>query len=142
MTDRIPSDHATIESHRISLGTVGRTRRLQVELPDELECAVDDVVYLSLEGDGFHATITASLHGDAAVQDAFPTRQLARTRAGEDALRAWVDDTGLTAGDALVLDVLREGYAYGLRRPGKRVVYAPPEPPNSSLADIARNLDS
>ncbi|MFC7057968.1 DUF7112 family protein [Halovenus salina] len=41
-----------------------------------------------------------------------------------------------------MFDVLRTGYAYGLRRPGERVVYSPPEQPDSSLTDIARDLDS
>jgi hypothetical protein len=37
--------------------------------------------------------------------------------------------------------VLTEGYAYGLREPGKRVVYEPVERPDSSLADIAESLE-
>lgn len=143
MTDRIPSDHTTVESHRVHLTSVGRTRRLQVELPEELDCEPGDVVSLSLEGDGSHAMVTTGLGGEATVQNAYPTRQLAREREHdtENRFRAWLDEHGLTAGDPLALDVLRAGYAYGLRRPGERVIYSPPEPPNSTLADIARNLE-
>lgn len=141
MTDRIPSDHSSIESHRVHLSTVGRTRRCQVVLPDGLDCEAGDVVFCSLEGDGGFTEITPSLDGEPTVQSVLQTRGAARTRDGTNELSAWLEGHDLTDGDALVLDVLREGYAYGLRRPGERVVYSPPDPPNSSLADIARNLD-
>ncbi len=142
MGDRIPSDHAAVDSHRVHISTIGRTRRYQIPLPAGLNCDTDDVVFLSLEGNGCYSQITASLDGEPTIQAAFRTRQAARTRDGEDALREWIAGHDLSKGDALVLDVLRAGYAYGLRRPGERVVYSPPDPPSSSLADIARNLDS
>lgn len=141
MTDRVPSDHATVDSRRVHLSTVGRTRRLQIVLPGVLDCELEDVVSLSLEDRSRWAQVTASLDGEPTLQGASRTRQAARTGTGENDLREWLDEHGLAAGDALVLDVLREGYAYGLRRPGERVVYAPPDPPDSSLADIARDLD-
>jgi len=140
VTDRIPSDHDAIDSHRVHLSTVGRTRRLQVVLPSAIECTVGDVVFVSLEGDGRYAQVTAGLDGESTLQNAFPTRQLARTQSGDDKLRAWLDDASLADGDPLILDVLRTGYAYGLRRPGERVVYSPPEPPDSGLQDIAESL--
>jgi hypothetical protein len=141
VTDRIPSDHDTVDSRRVHLETVGRTRRLQLSLPSELECTHGDVIFLSLEGDGNHSQVTTGLDGDRTIQGAFPTRQLAQTNDAENALQQWMDDSGLAAGDALVIDVLRAGYAYGLRRPGERVVYSPPEPPDSSLADIASDIE-
>lgn len=140
MTDRIPSDHDTIDTHRVHLSTVGRTRRRQIQLPTALECALGDVIVLSLEGERVYAEVTAGLDGDATVQEAFGTRQLARTGDGENELRVWLDACDLTDGDPLMLDVLRAGYAYGLRRPGERVVYSPPDPPDSDLADIARDI--
>ncbi|SDJ20693.1 hypothetical protein SAMN05216226_101132 [Halovenus aranensis] len=142
MHDRVPSDHETVVSHRVHLSTVGRTRRKQLVLPDSLDCTLDDVVSLSLEGDQVWTQLTASLDGEATIQGAFGTRQLARTGDGDDELRAWLADHDLQDGDALVFDVLRTGYAYGLRRPGERIVYSPPEQPDSSLADIARDLDT
>ncbi|WP_267163776.1 DUF7112 family protein [Halovenus salina] len=142
MHDRVPSDHETVVSHRVHLSTVGRTRRKQLVLPDSLDCALDDVVSLSLEGKQVWTQLTASLDGETTIQSALGTRELARTGDGEDELRAWLADHGLEDGDALVFDVLRTGYAYGLRRPGERVVYSPPEQPDSSLTDIARDLDS
>lgn len=141
MSDRVPSDHATVDSRRVHLSTVGRTRRLQIVLPDDLDCELEDVISLSLEGETRWTQVTASLDGDPTVQGAYRTRQASRTETGENELRAWLDEVGLSAGDAVVLDVLREGYAYGLRRPGERVVYSPPDPLDSSLADIAQDLD-
>jgi hypothetical protein len=141
VSDRIPSDHTTVQSRRLNLSTVGRTRRHQLSLPADIDCDIEDVVYLSLEGDGVHAQVTAGLDGDPTIQGAFGTRQAARTQDGVNELRAWLDDHDLAEGDALVLDVLRTGYAFGLRRPGERVVYSPPDPPDSSLTDIARDLD-
>jgi len=141
VSDRIPSDHTTVQSRRLNLSTVGRTRRYQLPLPADIDCDIEDVVSLSLEGDGVHAQVTAGLDGDPTIQDAYRTRRIARTKEGDDELRAWLDDHDLAEGDALVFDVLRTGYAFGLRRPGKRVVYSPPDPPDSSLADIARDLD-
>jgi len=142
VTERVPSDHDTVETHRVHLAQVGRTRRLQVELPETLECPIDDVISLSLEADAYHAQVTASLDGPPTVRRAFPTRQLARSPDAEsDKLSPYLDAHGLDAGDPLALDVLRTGYAYGLRRPGERVVYAPPDPPNSTLVDIARDVE-
>lgn len=142
MPERVPSDHETVETSRVHLAQIGRTRRLQVELPDTIECAVDDLVSLSLEADTCHAQVTASLDGTPTIRGAFPTRQLARSDDVEsDKLSPYLDAHGLEAGDPLALDVLRNGYAYGLRRPGERVVYEPPEPPNSTLADIARETE-
>lgn len=142
MTDRVSSDHDSVSSHRVHLTQVGRTRRRQIELPDELTCAVDDVVWCSLEGTPAHAQVVSTLGGPNAIQHAFANQQLARTRTeGTDRFDEYLDAQDLAVGDPLVLDVLREGFAYGLRRPGQRVVYEPPEPPDETLADIARNLD-
>ncbi len=141
MTDRIPSDHQTIESHRVHLSTVGRTRRYQLSLPDGLDCAIGDVAVLSLEGETVYAEVTAGLDGEATVQSAARTRGAAGTQDSENELHSWLDSHEIEKGDALVLDVLRTGYAYGLRRPGERVVYSPPDAPDSSLASIAKDLD-
>ncbi|MEF8813764.1 MAG: hypothetical protein V5A55_08095 [Halovenus sp.] len=141
MSDAIPSDHDAVESHRVTLSQVGSTHRLQVPLPAAASCEPGDVVSLSLSGDRVYAAVTTTLRGDRAVRDAFPTRHLARRDGeGEDELARWLDRVEADTSDTLVLDVLTEGYAYGLREPGTRVVYAPPDPPDQSLADIARSL--
>ena len=136
--DRLVSDHDTVTSHRVSLERVGRTDRSQLPLPDELGVAVGDAISLSLAGRQAHARVERTLDGEPALRGAFPTRRLARVEAPEaELLVEWLSETGLSPGDAIVLDILVEGYAYGLRPPGERVVYSPPDPPDSSLAEIA-----
>lgn len=141
MTDRIVSDHDTVESHRVHLSQVGGTRRLQIPLPAELSLAVADVISVSFDQESCHARVDRTLEGNRALRRAVRTRQQARTGDGTDLLAEWLDTAGLGGGDPLLLDVLTEGYAYGLRQPGARVVYQPPDRPDASLADIARNLD-
>ena len=141
MTDRVPSDHPVVDSHRGQLEAVGSTGRAQLVLPSGVEPGVGEFVRLSLGGEReTHAEICSTLRGRRAIRAAYANRRLARTADGTDLLGAWLDAGGHGPGDTLVLDVLTEGYAYGLREPGDRVVYTPVEPPDSSLADIAESL--
>ncbi len=142
MSDRVPSDHETVTTHRTHRKQVGRTGRPRIPLPAALDVAAEDVIRLSLAGETYHAQVTDSLDGGVEICGAFATARLARTAGeGENRLRTWVDDAGLSVGDAVELDVVTAGYQFGLRRPGERVVYQALDPPSSSLADIARNLD-
>ncbi|PSP15262.1 hypothetical protein BRC62_07850 [Halobacteriales archaeon QH_10_67_13] len=139
--DRLVSDHDTVTSHRVSLERVGWTDRPQLPLPGELGVEIGDGISLSLAGRRAHARVERTLEGEPALRGAFRTRRLARVEAPEAELLAeWLSETGLGPGDPIVLDILIEGYAYGLRPPGERVVYSPPEPPDSSLAEIADEL--
>ena len=140
MTDRIPSDHPVVDSCRVELSAVGSTNRPQLVLPAALSCGAGDLVWLSLAGTGTHAEVVSTLSGENAVRAAYANRKLARNGTGEDLLGAWLDESGLGPGTTLVLDVLTEGHAYGLREPGERVVYNPVDRPDSSLADIAESL--
>lgn len=140
MTDAIPSDHPAVDSHRVDLTTVGSTGRPQVLLPDELTCKPDDCIRLVLADRQTHAQVASTLSGEPTIQGAYANKQLARTTEGENLLSAWLDDVGLDPETTLVLDVLTDGYAYGLRVPGERVVYDPVEKPDSSLSDIADSL--
>lgn len=142
MSERVPSDHDAVATRRVHLATVGRTNRLRVPLPDGLEVAVGEVVRLSLEGQTTHAQGTESLAGDADFRDAFDNQRLARTEGeGEDRLQPWFGTVGLSAGDPLLVDTVTPAFKYGLRRPGERVVYEAIDPPDTSLVDIARELD-
>lgn len=143
MPERVPSDHDAVESHRVHVETVGATSRPRVPLPGTLDVAEGDVIRLSLEGKVRHAQVTATLGGDLALAGAYDNARLARTggEGSADRLRAWLDGDGLGGGDPLLLDVVTPAYAFGLRRPGERVVYAAVEPPSDSLADIARDLE-
>lgn len=142
MTERVPSDHPGVESRRVHLEAVGRTGRVRLPLSTADDLAAGDVVRLFLEGEAAHAAVVEPLDGDLAVASAFANARLARTgEGGTDRFRSWIDEHGLAAGDPLALDVLRRGSAYGVRRPGERVVYRVPDRPPQSLRDIARDLD-
>ena len=142
MSDRVPSDHETISSHRTHREQVGRTGRPRIPLPDDLDVAVGDVIRLSLSGEEYHAQVTRSPDGGRDVRGAFFDARAARTDGeGENYLPEWADDVGLAVGDPVVVDVVTHGYKFGLRCPGERVVYDATDAPSSSLSDIARNLD-
>lgn len=142
MTDRVPSDHDAVDTHRSRLRQVGPTSRPRVPIPAGVDVAAGDVIRLSLEGETYHAQVRESLDGDRDLRGAFANARLARTEGeGEDYLSAWVEEVGLEPGDPVLVDVVTPGYELGLRRPGERIVYEATDPPSSSLADIARDLD-
>ena len=139
MTERLPSDHDAVASHRVQLERVGRTNRIRVPVPDPLDPEPGTVVRLSLEGEACHGRVTETLEGAPTIAAARDNARLARADEGPDRLAEWTTDHDLSAGDPLVCDVLTEGYAYGLRRPGERVVYSAPDAPDDSLSAIARD---
>ena len=142
MTERVPSDHDAVTTHRAHVECVGRTSRPRVPLPEALAVAASDVVRVSLAGDKYHAQVRESLDGDVDLRGAFANPRLARTDGeGENHLRGWLDDVGIGAGGPLLVDAVTPGFMYGLRPPGQRVVYTARDPPSSSLSDIARDLD-
>jgi hypothetical protein len=142
MSERVPSDHETVSTVRAHLARVGRTDRLRIPLPDSLDLSVGDVVRVSLEGETYHTRIVESLAGEPDIRGAFDNARLARTDGdGTDHFREWVAATGLSADDPILVDTVTPGFKYGLRRPGERVVYDATDSPDSSLADIARDLD-
>ena len=140
MTDRLPSDHDAVSSHRVHLESVGRTGRPRVPVPAALDLAAGDVVRVSLEGEPGHVEVTEALDGTIVIDAVADNPRLARAGEGADRLREWTDAVGLGTGDPVLVDVLTAGYAYGLRRPGERVVYAAPDAPADSLASIAEDL--
>jgi len=141
MSESVPSDHPTVDSHRLSVGQVGRTGRPELVLPDEIGASDGDTIYLAFDDEDTYAVVTSTLDGDRAIRGAFANRRLARADGeGENLLKAWLERCGFGPGDAVVLDVLTDGFAYGLREPGARVVYSPPDPPDASLSEIASSL--
>ncbi len=142
MTERVSSDHDAVESNRTHVERVGRTPRPRVPLPPAVEAVAGDDVRVSLEGEQYHAQVRESLDCDRDLRGAFANARLARTQGeGENHLRTWLETVGVGVGDPLLVDAVTPGYEYGLRRPGQRVVYAATDPPSSSLADIARDID-
>lgn len=140
MTERLPADHGAVASHRVHLERVGRTARCRVPVPEPIALEPGTVVRLSLEGNACHAAVTATLADVPAIDAARDNARLARVGDGPNRLAEWTASQDLSAGDPVICDVLTEGYAYGLRRPGERVVYAAPDPPDGSLSAIARDL--
>lgn len=120
---------------------MGSTSRAQLLLPDALECEVDSNVRLLIDGTRAHARVESTLGGDRAIRGAYPNRKQARTGDGTDVFAEWLRAHGFGPGTVLILDVLTEGYAYGLREPGERVIYEPPAEPDTSLAAIAASLE-
>jgi hypothetical protein len=101
-----------------------------------------EVVRLVLDGTTRHCRFE-SFGGGVRATGAFDTPDLARSPGdGENLLRAWIEDRGLSMGRTVHLDVIEAGFAYGLRAPGESAVYdAPASAPDDSLASIAEELD-
>jgi hypothetical protein len=60
---------------------------------------------------------------------------------GEDRLPSWVDDRDLEFGRSVLVDVVDEGFFYGVRAPSESAVYEVPDRPDDGLAAIARDLE-
>lgn len=142
MSDRVPSDHDAVDTHRVPIEAVGRTGRPRVVLPDAIDVSDGSTVTLSLDGDAHDATVGTTLDGDLAITHAADNRRLARERDGENRLAEWVESASVSLGGSAHLDVVTAGQHYGLRTPGTRVVYTATTAPDSSLSDIASDLDS
>lgn len=143
--DRVRSgDVPTIDATLVSHGAVGRPA---IELPDSADepavedVPTDEVVRLSIDGDVRHARFE-QFSSSARASGAFDTPDLARSPGeGENRLREWVDEQGLSTGRTVHLDVIEPGFAYGLRAPGEELIYDAPSSPDDSLASIAEQLE-
>ncbi|AUV80317.1 hypothetical protein C2R22_00465 [Salinigranum rubrum] len=140
MTERVPSDHPSVTTHRASLERSGGTRRPCLRLPDATELESGDLVRLVLDGDEFHAAVTGDSSG-LVVRSAHDNRRMAREREGANRLVEWADDVGRGPGDAVEVDEVVPGTLYGVRVPGVRAVYSATETPRDSLSSIAESLD-
>ena len=141
MSERVPSDHDAVDTHRVPVEAVGRTGRPRVVLPDEVGLDDGDVVTLALDGDDYESRVETTLDGDLTVTHVADNRRLARERDGANRLVEWVADSTVSVGGSVHLDVVTAGHQYGLRTPGTRVVYTATDAPDSSLSDIASDLD-
>lgn len=142
MSERVPSDHDAVSTHRVPLEAVGRTGRPRVVLPADLGVSGGDIVVVALDGDDHYAPVSSTIDGDSVITHAADNRRLARERGGENRLAEWVEAADVSLGGSVHLDVVTAGHQYGLRTPGRRVVYTASDPPSSSLSDIAEGLDN
>ena len=144
MPARVPSDHGSIETFRATVESVGRTDRPKVVLPEDAGEALDadEVVRLVVDDRTYHTRVDTDLDGGREFRGAFRSPTLARDPdAGEDHLAAWLAETGIETGNSVLVDVVTEGFQYGLREPGARAVYEVAEQPDDGLASIARDID-
>lgn len=142
MTDRVASDHASISTLDGTIVAHGPTSRPAIELPDETECSTGEVLRLVVDGT-VRFTVPQSFAGDTVrLSGAFETPDDARSPSGAtNQLRAWLDQIDLNIGRTVHVDVIDEGFKYGVRAPGTRVVYDAPESPSDSLASIASQIE-
>jgi hypothetical protein len=139
VTDRLPSDHPSVETVRATLARRGRTRsRLALPADDRFPLTTTRLV---LDGDTTHARIERSRGEGVEVNGAYDNVRLARERDGEDRLEAWRAESKIDYGRSVLVDVVEAGFLYGVREPGERAVYDAVESPDEGLASIARDLD-
>jgi hypothetical protein len=139
VTDRLPSDHPSVETVRATLARRGRTRsRLELPADDRFSPTTTRLV---IDGDTHHARIERSREAGVEINGAYDNARLARERDGEDRLEAWRSNAEIDYGRSVLVDVVEAGFLYGVREPGERVVYDAVESPDEGLAAIARDLD-
>jgi hypothetical protein len=141
MPERVPHDHPSVTTLRAHLVRSGGTRKPCLRVPEEADAAEGEVIRLVLDGIQRHARVLADSEG-LLIRGAYDNRRLARQAGeGENRLLAWADEHDRGPGDAVDLDEVEPGFLYGLRAPGENAIYDATESPDSSLADIARDLD-
>lgn len=144
MPDRVASDHDAVATVRATLERVGRTDRRRVAVPEDADAglAPGEVVRLVLADTTYHTLVERSLDGGPELRGAYESPTLARDPdEGTDHLSAWVDATDVSVGGSVLLDVVTEGYKYGLRAPGERAIYEATGAPDDSLSAIARDVE-
>jgi hypothetical protein len=140
MSERVPSDHASVSTYRAEIRRSGGTRRPCLRLPDDVALDDGDLIRVVLDGTQYHARVVEDASGRL-LRGVYDNRRLARTPGeGPDRFAPWVDETGRGPGSAVDLDEVEAGFLYGVRVPGTRVVYEATESPRSSLADIAEKF--
>lgn len=140
MSDRLPSDHPTVETSRARVTAHGGRHRLEV---DTSVLPTDEVVRLVLDETARYIRPTASPTGDTLwITGAYASPGQARDPgSATEYLAPWLDTHDRAVGSTVLLDEIEPEFAYGLREPGRRTVYSAVEKPSDSLATIAKRLD-
>ena len=145
MADRISSDHSSLTTVRATLVKSGGLDRPKVTIPDDDADLFPDgeLVRVVADETEYRARIESPLTDDGReIRGLYETPRLARNPGdGENHLESWLDGTGVEFGQSVLVDVVEEGFKYGLREPGKRVFYEATEAPDDSLSNIAEQLD-
>lgn len=139
MANRLPSDHASIETVRARIERHGGGYRLSV--PRSVVPSDETVVRVVLEESVRFARLGRDGTEQRWITGVYGTSRGAREPdIGDDRLPAWLDRIGRDVGTSVELDVIESGERYGLREPGTRTVYAAPDSPADGLASIAADL--
>jgi hypothetical protein len=133
----VPHDHPSVDSHAGEVARAGRVDRPCVRVADAPLPA--EVVRLVLDSAEYHADVRDTRNGPE-IRGAYDTPAAARKRDGENRLFEWVATRELEYGRTVHLDVIDEGYRYGLRGPGESATYERTGTPDDSLRSIAEDL--
>lgn len=143
MPARVPSDHPSVETVRATLVRAGRTDRPRIAVPAERAdlFPAGEVARLVVDGTTRFTPVERPVSGDGLeLRGAFETPDGAREPGdGTDHLPAWRESAGVAFGGSVLVDVVDEGFRYGLRAPGERVVYEG-DGGDGDLRDLARDL--
>jgi hypothetical protein len=140
VSDRVASDHASVTTHDARIVRSGGTRRPCVRVLDD-DVPTEDYVRVVCGGREYHGRFTTDSEG-VVLRGLYDNRRIARDPGdAENRLVEWLEALDLDFGRMLACDEIETGFLYGLREPGRRVVYEATEAPKQSLADIAENLD-
>lgn len=143
MVDSIPHDHPSVESVRATLQRAGRMNHPKLVLPDDAntELFPESVVHFVLSGQQYHARIERNFDEVPEIRSVRDNSRLVREREGENRLHEWFEANDLGYGRSVHIDVIEPDHLYGVRLPGDRMIYTDIPKPNSSLTDIARDLE-
>jgi hypothetical protein len=141
--ERIAHDNGAVRTVRATLAQVGRTDRPRIDLPDDDADAfpVGEVVRVALDGRTRHARVHRGLDDGLELRAVYDNARQARTDDGTDRLPEWVAERDLAFGRSVLVDVVDEGFFYGVRAPSEAAVYEVPDRPDDGLAAIARDLE-
>jgi hypothetical protein len=141
MPESVPSD--AVESVRATVERAGRTDRPKITVPEAARNRIPEgePVRLSLGGSVRHARVELAIDDSLEIRGAYDNPRLAREGDGPNRLVEWFEDAGLDFGRTVHLDVVDEGFFYGLRSPGERSVYRVPERPDEGLAELAKQAE-
>lgn len=101
----------------------------------------ESIVHCVLSGEQYHARIEWNFDGIPEIRSVRDNSRLIREREGENRLHEWFEASNLGFDRSVHVDVIEPGHLYGVRVPGDRAIYTDVPKPNSSLTDIARDLE-
>ncbi|AFO57767.1 MULTISPECIES: hypothetical protein [Natrinema] len=143
MTDRVASDHPSVQTVRSTCTETATGVKLEVPADDREAFPTDEVVRVVLDGEELFARVERALTGDdLSIPGVYDTPDLARDPSGgTDRLTEWTTDHDVPAGGSVLIDVVEPEFLYGLRSPGETTYYDAREPPTESLSEIADSLE-